>query len=403
MTPTLTLLQPTQKKLRDGALACARRGFRVVPVQRARANGACSCGRAECSTPGKHPVFADWGGRATTNEALIRLWYEQLYRGANIGIATGSTLIVLDVDPRHGGDDSLDHLEFRHGRLPDTVTVYTGGHGQHYYFAHPGGVVPNYVSLLPGLDIRGDGGLVIAPPSVHATGDSYVWDGMIGIDAPLASAPEWLLALIAGSTARGRSAAAGAVASGYGVAILEGARNTTLASMAGYLRRLGASPDMLYDALAAVNAAQCQPPLPDRELRSIAQSCAKYKPAMNVLGAMDCDFSELPLVIATMPAATGAALEALKTNSPEFLNVWIRRKEMKSDTWAAYALSLAGRCVRAGLSTADTAAILAQHKREHGDDALPVTVAEIIRLIAKAHEPRRDAPGQNTRKRSAKR
>jgi hypothetical protein len=102
-------------------------------------------------------------------------------RGANIGIATGATagLIVLDEDPQKGGTESLAALEAKYGPLPSTVEALTGGDGRHLYLRHPGpGMeVPSSVGKLgPGLDIRADGGYVIAPPSTHRSGRSYEWE-----------------------------------------------------------------------------------------------------------------------------------------------------------------------------------------------------------------------------------
>ena len=92
-------------------------------------------------------------------------WFSE-WSEAGIGIVTGavSGLVVLDIDPRHGGDGSLGRLEQHYERLPATVECRSGGGGRHLYFAHPGGLVRNKVGLAPGVDLRGDGGYVVAPP-----------------------------------------------------------------------------------------------------------------------------------------------------------------------------------------------------------------------------------------------
>jgi hypothetical protein len=97
--------------------------------------------------------------------ASLAEWWRR-WPAANVGIATGarSGLLVLDVDPRHGGDDVLAALEAEHGRLPDTATVVTGGGGAHFYFAHPGGEIRSR-NLAPGLELKADGAFVVAPPS----------------------------------------------------------------------------------------------------------------------------------------------------------------------------------------------------------------------------------------------
>ena len=110
------------------------------------------------------------------NEAEALGWYRARPE-AGVGIVTGaiSGLVVIDIDERHGGDVALEQLEREHDRLPVTVECRTGGGGRHLYFAHPGGLIRNKVGLAPGVDVRGDGGYVVAPPSLHASGVRYAW------------------------------------------------------------------------------------------------------------------------------------------------------------------------------------------------------------------------------------
>lgn len=133
----------------------------------------------------------------------VEAWFAD-HPDANIGIVTGvvSELIVIDIDPAHGGDDSLTELERRHGPLPRTVEVLTGGGGRHFYFRHPGGVVHNKVGLAPGIDLRGDGGVIVAPPSIHPSGRRYEWEvSHHPDDTRLARMPAWLLLLSEGKEA----------------------------------------------------------------------------------------------------------------------------------------------------------------------------------------------------------
>ncbi len=126
----------------------------------------------------------------------VRRWWRR-WPEANVGIVTGavSGLVVLDVDPRHGGEDSLAVLEGIHGPVPHTVESLTGGGGQHFYFRHPGAVVSSR-SIAAGLDVKGDGGLVVCPPSAHASGRPYVWEaGCAPGEVPLADLPWWLQAM----------------------------------------------------------------------------------------------------------------------------------------------------------------------------------------------------------------
>ena len=74
---------------------------------------------------------------------------------------------MVDVDPRHNGDETLQHFLAEHGPLPDTVVVATGGGGWHYYFACPPGDGPvKSLTIGPGLELKADGTFVVAPPSV---------------------------------------------------------------------------------------------------------------------------------------------------------------------------------------------------------------------------------------------
>lgn len=112
---------------------------------------------------------------ASIDPSEIRAWADRLPE-ANIGIATGSasSLFVMDVDPRNGGCQTLTALEHEFGALPETATVSTGGPdgGQHFYFAYPGSSVRN-IDLAAGVQIKGDGGYVVAPCSVHPSGHAY--------------------------------------------------------------------------------------------------------------------------------------------------------------------------------------------------------------------------------------
>jgi len=156
--------------------------------------GRCSCGDRECPAPGKH-THGPWKQRmldAAGVEQVQRWW--RRWPDANVGIVTGavSGLVVLDLDPRHGGGESLAALEAEHGALPRTVESLTGGGGQHFYFRHPGTSVPSR-PIAPGLDLKGDGGLVVSPPSGHVSGRAYAWEsGCAPGEVLLADVPRWL-------------------------------------------------------------------------------------------------------------------------------------------------------------------------------------------------------------------
>jgi hypothetical protein len=186
------------------ALGYAERlGWPVFPIY-GISDGLCACGKADCSRPGKHPIgklaprgFLD----ATTNLDVITAWWSA-YPSANIGVPTGaaSGLVVLDVDVDMGGFDGLHDIQAANAPLPETAMSLTGGGGYHYLFAHPGDgvMIRNSVRTLgEGLDVRGDGGYIIVPPSSHASGRTYEWEGSCHpTTTPLAALPDWLRGLL---------------------------------------------------------------------------------------------------------------------------------------------------------------------------------------------------------------
>ena len=162
----------------------ARRfGWAVFPCHSIK-DGKCTCGKKDCGSPGKHPRTRNGVKDASTDENQIESWWTQ-WPDANVAIAGGAVsggLVILDIDPDHGGADSFDELVDEHGQLPDTPEVLTGGGGRHLYF-HSEKKIPNLVGVLPGLDLRGDGGYVIAPRSTHISGRQYEWEAESRPDA----------------------------------------------------------------------------------------------------------------------------------------------------------------------------------------------------------------------------
>jgi hypothetical protein len=245
----------TETTMLDVALKYLKRGWSVIPVG-----------------TNKRPLV-NWKryqrNHATAQE--VRDWIED-NQNTSIAIITGtvSGIVVLDVDVKNGGRESFEQLQQEHGRLPQTVTVKTGGGGRHFYFQHPGmSVRPSAGRLGPGLDIRGDGGYVVAPPSQHESGTLYEWKH--GPETmTVAPLPEWLLRLIVDDPKSERHSNA--------TAIVEGQRNATLTSLAGTMRRRGFGLEAILQALLAENDERCQPPLSAEEVERTAQSIARYEP-----------------------------------------------------------------------------------------------------------------------------
>jgi Bifunctional DNA primase/polymerase, N-terminal len=171
------------------ALRYAALGWPVLPLHTPGRDGRCSCGRAGCDTPGKHPRSRHGLCDASTNAARVRAWWAA-WPDANVGVATGQ-LVVVDVDDAHG-PAALATLERDHHPLPRTLTA-ASGRGAHLYFRAGAHGVANSVGRLgAGLDVRGRGGYVVAPPSLHADGHRYRWSARHR-PAPL---PSWLAELL---------------------------------------------------------------------------------------------------------------------------------------------------------------------------------------------------------------
>jgi Bifunctional DNA primase/polymerase, N-terminal len=261
---------PYKNRMLESALWYATNmRWSVFPCHSIR-GGRCTCsGGPNCKSPGKHPRWMRGSlehgcASATTDEGIVGTWWTQ-WPGAHIGMATGaaSGAWVLDEDPRHGGDGSRCALEQKHGKLPDTLQSVTGSKGSHRFFLHPGLKVKNEVAIAPGLDIRGDGGLVILPPSGHISGNTYEWDGLDGIKAPIANAPQWLLELVC--------VAPGARKPPQQIPeiIPDGTKHKTCVSLAGSMRWRGCNANEIYAALLKLSE-RFETPVPDNNLRDIA-------------------------------------------------------------------------------------------------------------------------------------
>ena len=160
------------------ALEYAQRGWRVVPI-----------------VPGeKRPALNQWQHAATTDPDTINRWWKGEQSGCGVGIATGaaSGIWVLDIDDR----DALYELEREHCELPATLTSITGSGGEHQIYQWPddGRTINNSASgFIQGIDVRGEGGQIVAPPTTHPNGNTYEWDEQC---TEIAAAPLWLLDLI---------------------------------------------------------------------------------------------------------------------------------------------------------------------------------------------------------------
>jgi hypothetical protein len=273
------------------ALAFARHGHAVFPVNwPVEHNGGlrCSCGSDSrgrpCPSPAKHPygkVAVNGVLSATTEDDLIRHWFGAVAPEANLGVCTNK-LVVLDVDPRHGGDESLAALEREH-EIPPTWRALTGGGGEHVLFAAPDGVeISNVIAeqitdppLGRGIDIRAKGGFIVGVPSRHISGARYEWSvDHHPKDVALVPAPGWLIERL---TVR-------AIASGDITLPEEWQRLTkkipaypdaAAAQVAGHLLRRWVDPYLVAGLMHAWNRAYVEPPIPDDELNRILDRVAR--------------------------------------------------------------------------------------------------------------------------------
>lgn len=232
-------------------------------------------------TKGKAPLTEHGCKDATTDIGQIVQWWER-WPDANIGIATGAgdrPLCVLDVDVNHDlgkyGDETLDELLKQYGQLPETWLCLTGGGGLHYYFFCNDPALTIGANVLPGLDFRGRGGYVVAPPSLHESGNRYEWEASNDPSdgAVPAEIPSWLHdLLIQGKRKDEKKAPNNAPES-----VTQGSRNQEMFRLACSLRAKGLTVEEITAAMMKANETRCNPPLSTREIESICKSAGRYE------------------------------------------------------------------------------------------------------------------------------
>ncbi len=245
------------------ALALARRGRPVLP----------------CAPRGKRPLLAHGSLDASTDPRVIARWFER-WPTANLAVRTGreSRLVALDVDGEDG-TESLRELEREHGELPPTASVCTPRGGQHFYLEHPGVEVPNSAGKIAvGVDVRGENGYVLVPPSIGANGRRYEIDE----DHAPAPMPEWLLELARAPARRSREPRE----AGEYPLIPVGQRHDALVRFCGALRAMGLYEPTIVECGHAFlrHQVRTDPERPidlkhaERSMRSIAR---RYPPHPN--------------------------------------------------------------------------------------------------------------------------
>jgi hypothetical protein len=239
------------------ALTLAARGLRVFP----------------CSPRAKTPATVHGVKDATTNLDTIREWW-QAVPDYNVAVATGSpsSIFVVDLDSLDA-EAELRGLELKHGNLPCSVEVITA-RGRHIYFKMPASSVRNSAGkIAPGIDVRGEGGYVLVPPSIHPSGRPYCWS--VDTVSTFADPPEWLLAKIAAAP---NDIVAATPPSGWRElvknGVLQGQRDCTITRLAGHLLRRRIDPFVTLELLQTWNATRCTPPLPEIDVDRIVESIA---------------------------------------------------------------------------------------------------------------------------------
>lgn len=282
--------------LRKHANWYAQRGLRVFP----------------CKPRDKVPATAHGCKDATTDPAQIGSWWDGTYL-YNVGLATGGGVVVLDVDINHSagkyGDETLAELEAQHGPLPETWMCLTGGGGVHYYFACDDPALTVGTGFAPGLDYRGAGGYVVAPPSLHDSGREYEWEAAhTPANTALAPLPDWLHSLML----EGRKQAPRTRTEAAPEKVQEGGRNDTLYRLACSLRGKGLGEAGITAALLAENRERCVPPLPAAEVEKIAKSAGRYERGSPEGDAQEPPKEIQPLRVISAPDLQRAQLPPVK-------------------------------------------------------------------------------------------
>lgn len=250
----------------DELVALVSMGFRVIPVHGVTEDGLCTCGKDPCPTgAGKHPRISGWQNSGTTDVDQIGAW-ATAFPVTNWGVVADN-LLVIDVDPRNGGDDSMVLL---HHMLPPTLTQDTGGGGVHYVYRLPEGVnIGNGTKWETGVDVLSGNRQFLVAPSHHKSGGVYSFRDLT---APVVEVPSDVLSmLLAGPNSTGGGSTT-ADLSNVVAGLAEGERDAGLFAACCRWRRLGLA-EAEVAALALVAASRCAPPFPeDQAMVKVAQA-----------------------------------------------------------------------------------------------------------------------------------
>lgn len=224
---------------------------------------------------GKRPKTRNGCKDATTDAAQVKAWWQQ-WPNANIGIATGKRsggifVIDLDIDEDKGidGYHTLEDWQRENGCFPDTWTAITGRGGYHLYFKTKN-EVRNRAGIIDGVDVRGDGGYVVAPPSIHQNGNRYEWEY---------DPSEFKIAEADNNVNFFLESGMKTPSTRFSMPdiVNDGERNELIFRFACMMQAKGASDEAVFAATMAENTSKCNPPLEEKEVRIIVNSALRYE------------------------------------------------------------------------------------------------------------------------------
>ena len=265
----------------------------MLPLHSVTEARTCTCEKSDCHSPGKHPFtpFAPHGLKdATVERDVIRGWFREHY-WLNYGVLTDK-LLVIDVDPRNGGDQAWAAMSAQPTRaVPHSWRVRTGGGGEHVMFKNTLGI--RCGDLDRGIEIKAKGGYVVGPACLHESGRRYEWQPQCSPkEAPLADPPEWLAKLIANRTYLGAPMPPQAWVKQLRETFYEGARRKALLRIVGKLATVpGNDPQIVTELMLAWSTARCSPPLPESEVAGVVEDIFTREAAshkwLKVVGGTD--------------------------------------------------------------------------------------------------------------------
>lgn len=248
------------------------RGWSIIRVFGITPENTCQCNDPNrCSGPGKHPIDAwrKFQEKPAPKKLIENVWFKRDPL-PNVGIVCGavSGLVVIDED----AIGAANHLD-----LPPTLTATTHHGRRHFYFKHPGHTLPTSIRFAPNVDLKGDGGYVVAPPSRHASGETYAW---VDFTVPLAPLPQRIIDLLDNADTSGPSQQSLQITlDHWDEDIVEGDRDVMLTKLAGSLLGRGETRETTLERIREHNQAHVIPPLPDSEILKIVNGIARDEEA----------------------------------------------------------------------------------------------------------------------------